>query len=106
MDVAATTACAPHASRKRKQPQPSQFGSGLCRAGGRRFRRPPVRNQLIRDQLVLVLQEQQLLVLQEQQLLQEQLELDQPSSTDGSVISSISKVALSRALSSTVRLVM
>jgi hypothetical protein len=55
---------------------------------------------------VLVLQEQQLLVLQEQQLLQEQEQLDQASSIDGSVISSISKVALSRALSSTVRLFM
>jgi hypothetical protein len=49
---------------------------------------------------VLVLQEQQLLVLHEQQLEQEQLELDQASSTDSSVISSISNVALSRALSS------
>jgi hypothetical protein len=49
---------------------------------------------------VLLLQEQQLLVLHEQQLEQEQLELDQASSTDSSVISSISNVALSRALSS------
>jgi hypothetical protein len=47
---------------------------------------------------VLVLQ--QLLVEQEQQLEQEQLELDHASSTDSSVISSISNVALSRALSS------
>ncbi|MDQ2956736.1 MAG: hypothetical protein M3Y42_07215 [Actinomycetota bacterium] len=54
---------------------------------------------------MLVLHEQQLLVLQEQQLLQEQLELEKPSSTDGSVISSISNVALSSALSSMVRLV-
>jgi len=49
---------------------------------------------------VLVLQEQQLLVLHEQQLEQEQLELEKASSTDSSVISSISNVALSRALSS------
>jgi hypothetical protein len=49
---------------------------------------------------VLVLQEQQELVLHEQQLEHEQLELDQASSTDSSVISSISNVALSRALSS------
>lgn len=49
---------------------------------------------------MLELQEQQELVLQEQQLEQEQLELDQASSTDSSVISSISNVALSRALSS------
>lgn len=53
-----------------------------------------------RRQLVLEEQEQQLLVEQEQQLEQEQLELDHASSTDSSVISSISNVALSRTLSS------
>ncbi|MFG2561148.1 hypothetical protein [Streptomyces sp. NPDC048496] len=51
-------------------------------------------------QLVLLLQEQQLLVEQEQQLEHEQDELDHASSTDSSVISSISNVALSRTLSS------
>ena len=56
------------------------------------------------DQLVLVLVEQQLLVLQEQQLEVEQLELDQDSSTtEESVISSISNVALSKARSSSFR---
>ena len=49
---------------------------------------------------MLLLQEQQLLVLHEQQLEQEQLELEKASSTDSSVISSISNVALSRTLSS------
>jgi len=54
--------------------------------------------------VVLVLVEQQLLVLQEQQLEQEQLELDQDSSTtEESVISSISKVTLSNAASSFLR---
>jgi hypothetical protein len=53
---------------------------------------------------VLVLVEQQLLVLHEQQLEVEQLELDQDSSTtEESVISSISNVALSKARSSSFR---
>jgi hypothetical protein len=52
---------------------------------------------------VLEEQEQQLLVEHEQQLEQEQEELDQANSTDSSVISSISNVALSRALSSSFR---
>jgi len=63
----------------------------------RRAAQPP-------PQPVLVLVEQQLEVLQEQQLEQEQLELHQPArSWPGSEMSSISKVVVSRARSSSFR---